>query len=85
MPAPLAAEIDEISIGETGRAIPFYSCYGSTESAPFATAVNWQGATGGMVGLPMPGVDLKLAPVDWGQVGAAYVDNVDALEDWFNK
>lgn len=64
MPAPLAAEIDEISIGETGRAIPFYSCYGSTESAPFATAVNWQGATGGMVGLPMPGVELKLAPVD---------------------
>jgi iron(III) transport system substrate-binding protein len=29
--------------------------------------------------------ELKLAPVDWGQVGAAYVDNVDALEDWFNK
>ena len=56
--------IDEISIGETGRAVPFYSCYGSTESAPFATAVNWQGATGGMVGLPMPGVELKLAPVD---------------------
>ena len=64
MPAPLAREMDEISIGETGRAVPFYSCYGSTESAPFATAVNWQGATGGMVGLPMPGVELKLSPVD---------------------
>jgi len=29
--------------------------------------------------------ELKLAPIDWGLVGSAYLDNVDALEDWFNE
>ncbi len=64
MPEALAQEIDAISEAETGRHVPFYSCYGATETAPFALAVNWPGASGGLVGLPMQGVTLKLAPLD---------------------
>lgn len=64
MPEALAQEMDAISEAETGRRVPFYSCYGATETAPFALAVNWPGASGGLVGLPMPGVTLKLALLD---------------------
>ncbi len=68
MPEALANEMNAISEAETGRRVPFYSCYGATETAPFAVAVNWPGASGGVVGLPMQGVTLKLAPLDGASV-----------------
>jgi feruloyl-CoA synthase len=68
MSEALANEMDAISEAETGRHVPFYSCYGATETAPFALAVNWPGASGGLVGLPMQGVTLKLAPLDGASV-----------------
>jgi feruloyl-CoA synthase len=68
MPEALAHEMDAISEAETGRHVPFYSCYGATETAPFALAVNWLGASGRLVGLPMQGVTLKLAPLDGASV-----------------
>ena len=68
MPEALAHEMDAISEAETGRHVPFYSCYGATETAPFALAVNWAGASGGLVGLPMQGVTLKLSPLDGASV-----------------
>ena len=68
MPEALAQEMDAISEAEIGRHVPFYSCYGATETAPFALAVNWPGASGGLVGLPMQGVTLKLAPLDGASV-----------------
>lgn len=68
MPETLAREMDAISEAEIGRHVPFYSCYGATETAPFALAVNWPGASGGLVGLPMQGVALKLAPLDGASV-----------------
>jgi feruloyl-CoA synthase len=60
--------MDAISEAEIGRHVPFYSCYGATATAPFALAVNWPGASGGLVGLPMQGVTLKLAPLDGANV-----------------
>jgi feruloyl-CoA synthase len=68
MPESLAQEMDAISEAEIGRHLPFYSCYGATETAPFALAVNWSGARAGLVGLPMQGVTLKLAPLDGASV-----------------
>jgi feruloyl-CoA synthase len=37
--------------------------FGSTETAPFTLSTGSGGAFAGMVGLPGPGIDLKLAPV----------------------
>jgi len=37
---------------------------GATESSPLALATGLEGASAGHVGLPVPGVELKLAPVD---------------------
>jgi len=68
MPEALAREMDAISEVETGRRVPLYSCYGATETAPFALAVNWPGASGRQVGLPMSGVTLKLIPLDDGRL-----------------
>ena len=42
--------------------LPFLSGYGSTETAPVATRVFGPSNIAGLIGLPVPGVDLKLLP-----------------------
>jgi feruloyl-CoA synthase len=46
-----------------GERIPLVTGLGSTESAPFALCAGDADFTGGRVGAPAPGVELKLAPV----------------------
>jgi feruloyl-CoA synthase len=49
---------------EAGRArIPFVTGLGATESAPFALCAGDADFTGGRVGVPAPGVELKVVPV----------------------
>jgi feruloyl-CoA synthase len=49
---------------EAGRSeIPFLTSYGATETAPAATATTWHTDRSGIIGLPLPGVEAKLAPV----------------------
>lgn len=38
------------------------SAWGSTETAPMATAVHYPGGTSGVIGLPVPGCEVKLVP-----------------------
>jgi len=64
MPEPLIEAMDELAVATIGARVPFFSNYGATETAPFALAVNWPDPRGGLVGLPVPGVELKLEPVD---------------------
>ncbi|HEX6383394.1 MAG TPA: AMP-binding protein [Anaerolineae bacterium] len=45
-----------------GEAIPFFSAWGSTETAPDATLVFWEIDDARVIGLPIPGVSIKLAP-----------------------
>lgn len=45
-----------------GRRIPFVTGLGATESAPFALCAGDADFTGGRIGVPAPGVELKLAP-----------------------
>jgi feruloyl-CoA synthase len=50
---------------EAGRADVFFtSAWGSTETAPLATSAHFTTRTTGILGVPVPGVELKLAPVD---------------------
>ena len=37
---------------------------GATETAPSAFACNWRAERSGNIGLPVPGVELKLVPSD---------------------
>jgi feruloyl-CoA synthase len=51
-----------LAVKATGERILFMSSLGSTETAPAALSCNWQSERAGNIGLPLPGVALKLIP-----------------------
>lgn len=55
------------AIKHTGYRLPFTTAYGSTETTAAVSCVYWTTERAGLVGLPHPGVDLKLAPADDGR------------------
>ena len=54
--------LERISRQATGGRIMIITGYGSTETAPFASTTTWAVERPGEVGLPAPGVELKLVP-----------------------
>jgi feruloyl-CoA synthase len=52
-----------LSIAHLGRRIPLTSGWGSTETAPLATTAHFPVDRADVIGLPVPGVEIKLAPV----------------------
>jgi feruloyl-CoA synthase len=56
-------ELERLSIEATGARIPMLTGLGATETAPFALCARAENRCAGLVGLPVPGVRLKLAPV----------------------
>jgi feruloyl-CoA synthase len=51
-----------LSIETLGRPVPLVSSWGLTETAPAATSCHYQAEQSGVIGLPMPGCELKLVP-----------------------
>ena len=56
-------ELQERAVETCGEEILMMTGLGATESAPSALFTGIEGAESGLVGLPIPGVELKLAPV----------------------
>jgi feruloyl-CoA synthase len=56
--------LEEIAGSTYGERILMLTGLGATETAPFALCAGEGMSGAGLVGLPVPGVDLKLAPVD---------------------
>ncbi len=54
--------IKAISAEASGKPVPFFSAWGSTETAPDSTLVYWEINDARVIGLPIPGVSIKLAP-----------------------
>jgi feruloyl-CoA synthase len=54
--------MQELAVATTGERIFFLSSLGSTETAPAALACSWESERTGNIGLPLPGVELKLVP-----------------------
>jgi feruloyl-CoA synthase len=54
--------LEQLAIKTTGERIIFLSSLGSTETAPLAIACHWESPRVGNIGLPAPGVELKLVP-----------------------
>jgi len=54
--------LEEFAVETTGERIIFVSSLGSTETAPLAVACTFDSDRTGNIGLPAPGVDLKLVP-----------------------
>jgi feruloyl-CoA synthase len=57
-------EYQELAVATTGERIIFLSSLGSTETAPAAVACTWETERSGNIGVPLPGVELKLVPRD---------------------
>jgi len=55
-------DLTQLAVGTTGERIIFLSSLGSTETSPLALACSWDFERAGNIGLPAPGVELKLVP-----------------------
>lgn len=62
LPQNLWERLEALSIAAVGRKIPMASAWGSTETAPLATSVHFPIDRAGVIGLPVPGCELLLAP-----------------------
>lgn len=65
IPEPLRLRLAALAARYAGRDVPVVSAWGATETAPMATAV-WgeRPASPETIGTPVPGVEIKLSPVD---------------------
>ncbi len=57
-------DLREIAFETCGEEILIVTGLGATESAPFAMSTGIEGSSPGWIGLPVPGVDLKLVTVE---------------------
>jgi feruloyl-CoA synthase len=55
-------DLTQLAVETTGERIIFLSSLGSTETSPLALACSWDFDRAGNIGLPCPGVELKLVP-----------------------
>ncbi|WP_028351742.1 AMP-binding protein [Bradyrhizobium murdochi] len=62
LPDDLYDRMQALAVKTTGERIVFYTGWGSTETAPTSTGTYWDTERVGLIGLPFPGVDLKMVP-----------------------
>jgi feruloyl-CoA synthase len=62
LPQDLWQRLEKLSIEATGKLIVLTSAWGSTETAPMATAAHFLLEKAGNIGVPVPGVSIKLVP-----------------------
>ncbi len=62
LPQNLWERMQQLALAELGRRLPLISAWGSTETAPMATGVHYAVDRAGIIGLPVPGCELKLVP-----------------------
>jgi feruloyl-CoA synthase len=62
LPDDLYERMQALAVRATGERIVFYTGWGSTETAPTSTGTYWDTERVGLIGLPFPGVELKMVP-----------------------
>jgi len=62
LPQDLWARLEAVSERVTGQRVPMTSSWGTTETSPLATAAHFIINRAGPIGVPVPGVELKLVP-----------------------
>jgi feruloyl-CoA synthase len=62
LPDDLYDRMQALAVRATGERIVFYTGWGSTETAPTSTGTYWDTERVGLIGLPFPGVELKMIP-----------------------
>jgi feruloyl-CoA synthase len=64
LPQTLWDRLERLGVKARGRAVPFFSSWGLTETAPAVTMVHFPMPRPGNIGVPGPGMELKLVPVE---------------------
>ena len=62
LPQSLREKLDALSVAARGARTPIVTSLGSTETAPAGTYMTWDSDAWGNIGVPLPGVEMKLAP-----------------------
>jgi feruloyl-CoA synthase len=62
LPADLYERMQALSIASTGERVLFISGYGATEASPSISGAHWINERHDLLGLPLPGMEMKLIP-----------------------
>jgi len=62
LPQDLWDRLEALSVRTVGHRVPMSSSWGTTETAPLATAAHYRLDRAGNIGVPIPGTELKLVP-----------------------
>ena len=62
LPQPIWERMQRVTVQALGEQLPFGTGWGMTETTATGIAVYWNTQRTGLLGLPQPGVDLKLVP-----------------------
>jgi feruloyl-CoA synthase len=62
LPQDIWERLEAISLAAVGERVPMTSSWGTTETSPLATAAHFVIERAGPIGVPVPGVELKLVP-----------------------
>ena len=62
LPQNLWERLEDLAIKVRGQRVRMVSSWGSTETAPMVTSVHYDIERAGVIGLPTPGVELKMVP-----------------------
>jgi len=62
LPSDLYERMQALAVKWAGHRLVFTTGWGSTETAPTATSTHWETERVGLIGLPFPGVELKMVP-----------------------
>ncbi len=63
LPQHLWEQLERLAVRATGRRVAILAGWGSTETAPAAAVSHFDSDRPGVIGLPLPGTEIKLAPV----------------------
>ena len=93
LPQNLWQRLEAVSILATGRKVPMTSSWGSTETAPAVTSAHFPIDKAGVIGIPLPGVILKMVPnagkfelrVKGPNVTPGYYKRPDLTKDAFDE
>lgn len=93
LPQDLWERMQRLAIAELGERIPFGCGWGMTETSGTGTNVYWNVERTGLMGLPLPGVTLKLVPagerlelrIRGPQIMAGYLNRPDLNAEAFDE
>ncbi len=63
LPQPIWDALHQVAEATCGERIVMITGLGMTETAPFAICANWEAGRSGGIGVPAPGLEVRLAPV----------------------